>query len=110
MTRDEIISMAREAGFRTGSIELHSGAPLPFVAPVSATDCLPEVERLVSMAAAAERTAMARHFDVSLHNALRAEREACAQLVERNADVCGPNTMLCDVLRGNAAAIRALGE
>ena len=36
-----------------------------------------------------------------------AEREACAKLVEKNADVCGPNTMLCDVLRGNAAAIRA---
>ena len=36
-----------------------------------------------------------------------AEREACAQLVEKNADVCGPNTMLCDVLRGNSAAIRA---
>jgi len=39
-----------------------------------------------------------------------AEREACAELVERNADVCGPNTMLCDVLRGNAAAIRARGD
>lgn len=39
-----------------------------------------------------------------------AEREACAQLVQKNADVCGPNTMLCDVLRGNAAAIRARGE
>ena len=38
------------------------------------------------------------------------EREACAQLVERNADVCGTNTMLCDVLRGNAAAIRARGD
>ena len=36
-----------------------------------------------------------------------AEREACAQLVEKNADVCGPNTMLCDAPRGNAAAIRA---
>ena len=36
-----------------------------------------------------------------------AEREMCAQLVEKNADVCGPNTMLCDVLRGNSAAIRA---
>ena len=39
-----------------------------------------------------------------------AEREACATLVEKNADVCGPNTMLCDVLRGNAAAIRARGD
>ncbi len=38
------------------------------------------------------------------------EREACAQLVERNADVCGSNTMLCDVLRGNATAIRARGD
>ena len=36
-----------------------------------------------------------------------AEREARAQLVEKSADVCGPNTMLCDVLRGNSAAIRA---
>lgn len=40
----------------------------------------------------------------------KAEREACAQLVEKNADVCGTNTMLCDVLRGNAAAIRARGD
>lgn len=39
-----------------------------------------------------------------------AEREACATLVEKNADMCGTNTMLCDVLRGNAEAIRARGE
>lgn len=79
MTRDEIISMAREAGFRTGSIELHSGAPLPFVAPVSATNCLPEVERLVSIAAAAERTAMAYHRCAQLkkeNDELRAKIEA----------------------------------
>ena len=39
-----------------------------------------------------------------------AERDACAALVEKNADICGPETMLCDVLRGNAAAIRARGD
>lgn len=88
MNRDDIIHMAREAGFRAGHIELYSGGPLPFIAPTSATDCMPELERFASVVAAAER-------------------EACAQLVEKNADVCGPNTMLCDVLRGNAAAIRA---
>lgn len=91
MTRDDIIRMAREAGFRAGHIELYSSDPMPFVAPCSATDCMPELERFASVVAAAER-------------------EACAQLVEKNADVCGPNTMLCDVLRGNAAAIRARGE
>ena len=88
MTRDDIVRMAREAGFRAGHIELYSGGPLPFIAPILATDCMPELERFASVVAAAER-------------------EACAQLVEKNADVCGPNTMLCDVLRGNAAAIRA---
>ena len=90
MTRDDIIRMAREAGFRAGHIELYGSDPMPFVAPCSATDCMPELERFASLVAAAER-------------------EACAQLVEKNADVCGPNTMLCDVLRGNAAAIRARG-
>ena len=88
MTRDDIIRMAREAGFRAGHIELYNSDPMPFVAPCSATDCMPELERFAALVAAAER-------------------EACAQLVEKNADVCGPNTMLCDVLRGNAAAIRA---
>lgn len=45
-----------------------------------------------------------------MRHAVTAEREACAHLVEKNADMCGPNTMLCDVLRGNAAAIRARGD
>ena len=88
MTRDDVIRMAREAGFRAGHIELYNSDPMPFVAPCSATDCMPELERFAALVAAAER-------------------EACAQLVEKNADVCGPNTMLCDVLRGNSAAIRA---
>ena len=55
MTRDDIIRMAREAGFRAGHIELYGSDPMPFVAPCSATDCLPELERFASLVAAAER-------------------------------------------------------
>ena len=60
MTRDDIIHMAREAGFRAGCIELYNGDPLPFIAPCSATDCLPEIERFAAIVAAAEREACAR--------------------------------------------------
>ena len=39
-----------------------------------------------------------------------AEREACAQIVERNAAACDNHAMLRDVLTSNAAAIRARGD
>lgn len=55
MTRDDIIRMAREAGFRAGHIELYSSDPMPFVAPCSATDCMPELVRFAAIVAAAER-------------------------------------------------------
>ena len=57
MTRDEIIRMAREAGFRAGHIELYNSDPMPFVAPCSATDCMPELVRFAAIVAAAEREA-----------------------------------------------------
>ena len=97
MTKDDIIRMAREAGFRAGCIELHSGAPLPFVAPVSATNCLPEVERLVSIAAAAERTAMAYHRCAQFkkeNDELRAKIEA----MERQEPVA---TVRINAINGN---------
>ena len=83
MTRDDIIRMAREAGFRAGHIELYNSDPVPFVAPCSATDCLPELERFAALVAATERTACARHFDLAMRNAVTAEREACAQVAEK---------------------------
>ena len=91
MTRDDISRMARESGFRAGHIELHNSDPLPFVAPCSATDCMPELVRFAGIVA-------------------QAEREACTQLIKRNADACRNNAMLRDVLMGNAEAIRARGE
>ena len=60
MDRDEIIRIAREAGFRSGYITLYSCEPLPFVAPVSATDCLVELQRFAELVAAAEREACAK--------------------------------------------------
>ena len=39
-----------------------------------------------------------------------AERDACAQIVERNASACRPHSELHDILRANAAAIRARGD
>ena len=53
MTRDDVIRMAREAGFRTGNIILYSGDPLPFVAPLSATTCIVELERFAALIEAA---------------------------------------------------------
>ena len=81
MTRDDVIRMAREAGLLIPSFRIDGGLAL-------GACTVPDFERFAALVAAAER-------------------EACAQLVEKNADVCGPNTMLCDVLRGNSAAIRA---
>ena len=43
----------------------------------------------------------------ALHEALQQERDACAQIVERNAAACVNHAMLRDILMSNAAAIRA---
>ncbi len=52
MTTDEIIAMAREAGFRTGQINLSNGPPVPFIAPASGTNCMVELERFAALVAA----------------------------------------------------------
>ena len=100
MTREETISMAQEAGglvygpanhkrfVKTGRYSGH------FVNVNEVIDVLftPEtVERFAALVAAAER-------------------EACAQIVERNAAACDNHAMLRDVLMSNAAAIRARGD
>ena len=82
MTRDDIIRMAREAGFRAGRIELYNSDPLPFVAPCSATDCLPEIERFAAIVAAAEREACARLCEDDDHE-LEIGRYCAAGIRER---------------------------
>jgi hypothetical protein len=67
-----------------------------------------EIERLQSVIAGLRADFETAH--ARMMTSAAAERDARAALVEKNADICGPETMLCDVLRGNAAAIRARGE
>ena len=63
MTTNEIIAMAREAGFRTGQINLSNGPPVPFIAPASGTNCMVELERFAALVAAKEREACAQVCD-----------------------------------------------
>ena len=88
MTRDDVIQMAREAGFRTGNIVLSFGDPLPFVAPLSATNCIVELENFAALVASAER-------------------EACAEVCDEIAhEWRGANSRIVEC----AAAIRARGQ
>ena len=91
MTRDDIIRMAREAGFRAGHIELYNSGPMPFVAPCSATDCMPELVRFAAIVAAAER-------------------EACAKQMDAIARTCREENSDHEPFEYAAAAIRARGE
>ena len=84
MTRDEIIRMARDAGFRAGYIEPYSSDPIPFIAPCSATNCMPEVERFAALVAAAEREECAALCD---RFALRDMHPAeCAAAIRKMGD------------------------
>ena len=84
MTRDEVIRLAREAGFDVvvfnGVEEVMEGDRYYIQTYL--------VERFAALVAARER-------------------DACAQILDRNADACRNNSMLEDVLRSNASAIRA---
>jgi len=84
MKTDDIILMARESGMLIPSSRIDGGLAL-------GACTVPDFERFAGLVA-------------------QAEREACAQIVERNSAVCGNNAMLRDVLMGNAQAIRARGE
>lgn len=60
MNRETTIQMAREAGFRSGNITLSNGEHVQFVGPVSATDCIHELERFYALAVAKEREECAK--------------------------------------------------
>ena len=59
MIKDDILRMAREAGFRTGSYALSNGDECVFAHPVAFSDCIPELERFAALVAAVEREACA---------------------------------------------------
>ena len=92
MSQAEIIAMAREAGFRTGHIDLTTGEPIPFIAPASGTSCMWEVLRFAALVAARER-------------------DACALVCDELAELCRASPTDSMWQWGEcAAAIRARGQ
>ena len=49
-------------------------------------------------------------FKRLIDSAAAAEREACADILDRNADRCDPYSVAFDVLDSNAKAIRSRGQ
>ena len=102
MTRDDVIRMAREAGFRTGNITLSSGDPLPFVAPLSAATCIVELERFAALIEAAATEKANELAD----QRVVAEREACAKACEEQERGAGDAMTFYTATGQCAAAIR----
>ncbi|NBQ98050.1 MAG: hypothetical protein EBT26_08200 [Microbacteriaceae bacterium] len=103
MTQDEIIEMARQAG-------LHVATDVNWM-PIIGLNYAEAFAKLV-----AARTLM--NIDpskfISWQEAFEAgaakEREACALIVEENANKCGVDTVAWMLLASNAEAIRARGQ
>ena len=114
MERDEIIRMARDAGFRSGCITLHSCEPLPFVAPISATDCLVELQRFAALVEAAATEKANERANASwasmCEKMVAAERDACAQVCEQQARHAGDPVTFYTAVGQCASAIRARGN
>lgn len=90
MKQEDLIAMAREAGFITSTVDIDGGHSMRRVESVARSFAV-ELERFASLVAA--RT-----------------REECAALVQENADACDPGSLLQIYLASNAAAIRSMGE
>jgi hypothetical protein len=69
MTQDEIIEVAKQAGFQTGFINYMSGlGGYPFVKVIGTGEVLPNLERFAKLVAAKEREACAKTLE-SISNA-----------------------------------------
>ena len=79
MTRDDIIELA-----------LQCGIWIPLASCPEREQTIDKLRRFAALVAAAER-------------------DACAQIVERNASACRPHSELHDILSANALAIRERG-
>ena len=117
--RDDILSMAREAGFITGTRDYADGSgTLPYVQSIATNTFLPELERFRAIATERERAArqaaqvenedlkarLAR-AGIEQRKAVLEEREACASLCENL--LAGEDYILGDKC---AEAIRARGK
>jgi len=105
MTQDEIIEMARQAGLPEAIIEM---TPIAFerfaklVAEKVNADWSETNERLIKV--------FNEKADLAYLSGAKEEREACANIVEENANKCGVDTVAWMLLASNAEAIRARGQ
>ena len=114
MERDEIIRMARGAGFLSGCITLHSCESPPFVAPVSATNCFVELQRFAALVEAAATEKANERANASwasmCEKMVAAEREACAKVCEQQARHAGDPVTFYTAVGQCASAIRVRGN
>ena len=119
MSRDEIIRMAREAGFQTGVIHGADGSPIQTLVQHIGHSCIVELERFYAIAVAKEREAEALRERIvksglELHRAVRdaakEEREACAQVCDLEAAKWPYPSHANAAVTVAAAAIRARQE
>lgn len=80
---DKIIEAARSAGFRTGAITLTGTTiePIPFIAPVSATDCKNELARFYALARAEALEDAAKVCDQYANNKHSNLSDLCAEAI-----------------------------
>ena len=98
MTRDDIIKLAREADVWVVGQEPYQS----------------QLERFAALVATHVRETEFKpdwnNYQQGVKDGAAAEREACADILDRNADRCDPHSIVYEVLASNAAAIRARGN
>ena len=99
MTRDEIVKLAQESGFRAGHITLTSGDPIAFIAPLSATSCIVELERFAALVAAAEREACAKVCEERAEAWQAAHLAGQRAMQERAAAVCDEHAIQAAIFK-----------
>lgn len=105
MTKDEIIELAKQAGFRTGEIDMKVGEPIPFIAPATTTTCLSQLCNFAALVAAKEREECAKLCDAVSNRAAAAQGgalDSSGNVMLRQVAVLGSGAC--------ARAIRARGE
>jgi hypothetical protein len=107
MTQDEIIEMARQAGFQTGFINYMSGlGGYPFVKVIGTGEVLPNLDRFAKLVAAKAFQDGYEKGVAAFNEAVELEREACAKVCDKEVEDWKYDADVVDV----AKAIRARGE
>lgn len=114
MNREDIIRMAREAGF---ICLMPDEAAIPELAGIFSDDAnaLPQFERFATLVAAAERDANLQQIEIIVEAAVAAEREACIKFL-KSVDLSGlavtPGLQMytAELIKGFIEAIRARSE